>query len=86
MPSVFTLSGPGRKAKRRGLAGAQGKKTCYVIRVPATWNLGSTELRSCRPRRDVPADALVDYNLARRNEGLPPLRRLPTGTKITKKS
>jgi len=61
-------------------------KTCYIVRMPATAEVGSYSTTSCKPRKDVPKDALWDYNSARRHDGLPPVRRLPAGTKITRKA
>jgi len=62
------------------------KKHCYVITMPPTNEVGSYKTRYCGPKAGARASALWDYNSARRHDGLPPVERLPRGTKITKES
>jgi hypothetical protein len=60
------------------------KKHCYVITMPPTREVGSYKTKYCGPKAGARASALWDYNSARRHDGLPPVERLPPGTKITK--
>lgn len=60
------------------------KKSCWVITMPPTRDVGSYKTRYCGPKSGARASALWDYNSARRHDGLSPVDRLPAGTKITK--
>ena len=53
--------------------------TTYSITVPPTWHMGSRR-GICRSR----ADALQEYNQSRARDGLPPLKRMPNGTRYTR--
>ena len=54
----------------------------YEVRVPPTYHLGSYVLH-CRDSMwaTYRQDALIDYNINRKYAGLPPLKRMPAGTK-----
>ena len=60
-------------------------KTCYVVNVPPTREQGSYKTQHCGAKKAVRAAALWQYNSARAHDGLPPVRRLPAGVKITRK-
>ena len=62
------------------------RDTCYIVTMPPTRDVGSHQTRVCRPLREVRAEALWDYNSGRAHEGLPPVKRLPNGTKIRKET
>jgi hypothetical protein len=57
---------------------------CYVITVPPTSEVGSYKTKHCGSKAEARKHALWDYNKARAHDGLPPVRRLPAGTKIAK--
>ena len=59
-------------------------KRCYVFTVPPTWDVGSYKTRHCGPKSEARLRALWDYNRARAHDDLPPVSRLPRGTKITR--
>lgn len=54
----------------------------YTVTVPPTRDMGSYAL-NCRDSHwsTYRQDALIDYNISRRHEGLPPLKRMPAGTR-----
>jgi hypothetical protein len=37
-------------------------------------------MRFMTTRKELPADALSEYNSARAHDGLPPIKRMPSGT------
>lgn len=56
----------------------------FKVTVPPTWEQGSyTTIVSDNGRygETIAKQALWDYNSARRHDGLPPLKRMPNGTK-----
>lgn len=56
-----------------------------MIIVPPTAEQGSYKTTADTSRTETPAQqALSDYNSARSHDGLPPIRRMPAGTKYTK--
>ena len=71
-----------------GPAGPEGhatmRETRYVVTVPPTRDVGSYTTRVRGPVANARRDALWDYNSARRHDGLPPVDRMPSGTKYTK--
>lgn len=71
-------------AQRESRSHSTMKHVCYVITVPPTAEQGSYKTRHCGPKATARSHALWDYNSARRHDGLPPVTRLPSGTKITK--
>jgi len=53
----------------------------YRVTVPPTRDQGSyTTTARNGYGRTYRADALIDYNSCRAHDGLPPLRRMPSGT------
>lgn len=58
-------------------------KVCYVVNVPPTREQGSYKTFFCGRRTDVRSTALWEYNKARAHDGLPPVKRLPRGTKVS---
>lgn len=60
------------------------KETLYIVTVPPTAEVGSYKTRARGPIANARRDALWDYNSARRHDGLPPVDRMPRGTKYTK--
>ena len=57
---------------------------CYVITVPPTAEVGSYKTKHCGSKTEARKHALWDYNKAREHDGLPPVQRLPAGTKVLK--
>ena len=57
---------------------------CYVITMPPTAEVGSYKTKHCGSKTEARKHALWDYNKARAHDGLPPVQRLPMGTKVTK--
>jgi hypothetical protein len=57
---------------------------CYVITVPPTAEVGSYKTKHCGSKTEARKHALWDYNKAREHDGLPPVKRLPAGTKVAK--
>ncbi len=56
--------------------------TKYKVTVPPTMEQGSySTVVSGGYHQTVPQAALQDYNSCRAHDGLPPLRRMPAGTK-----
>jgi len=49
-----------------------------MVKVPPTWEQGSYYTHASDR-----ADALSQYNSARAHDGLPPIKRMPNGTKYT---
>ena len=61
--------------------------TKYKVTVPPTMEQGSyTTIVSRGYYQTVPQAALQDYNSARAHDGLPPIRRMPAGTKYVRLS
>lgn len=60
-------------------------KTRYQFTVPPTMEQGSHK-GNCAPGyfTSYRADALQEYNSARAHDGLPPLKRMPRGTKYSR--
>lgn len=60
-------------------------RTIYIVTVPPTWEQGSytTRVRATYYESYRQA-ALSDYNSARAHDGLPPIKRMPRGTKYTR--
>ena len=57
----------------------------YIVNVPPTWEQGSyVTIVSTEWDRRYRQLALEDYNSARQHDGLPPIQRMPKGTKYTK--
>ena len=59
--------------------------TKYIVKVPSTRDMGSYGtwvFDNCG--ETVAEAALWDYNSARKHDGLPPLKRMPAGTKYRK--
>ncbi len=54
-------------------------KTRLKVEVGPTWEQGNTKFLA-----GSKADALWEYNSMRAHDGLPPLRRMPRGTKYTR--
>lgn len=50
----------------------------FIVTVGPTWEQGSTKLVA-----DSREDALWQYNSCRAHDGLPPIKRMPRGTKYT---
>ena len=65
-------------------SGVAGRDTRYVVTVPPTREMGSYKTRVHGPMSNARRDALWDYNSARRHDDLPPVDRMPSGTKYTK--
>ena len=60
-------------------------KTKYRVEFPVTKNMGSySTVAKASPMETVEENALWDYNSARAHDGLPPLKVLPKGTKMTR--
>jgi len=59
-------------------------KKLYVVTVPPTAEVGSYTTRVRGPLPNARRDALWDYNSTRGHDGLPPVDRMPRGTKYTK--
>lgn len=57
---------------------------CYVITMPPTAEVGSYKTKHCGSKAEAREHALWDYNKAREHDGLPPVQRLPAGTKVAK--
>lgn len=59
----------------------------YIVTVPPTEEQGSykTTIRVSRGETKAQA-ALWDYNSARAHDGLPPVKKMPAGTKYTRKT
>lgn len=54
----------------------------FKFTVPPTWEQGSySGIASGNSTNQCLADALWDYNSCRAHDGLPPLNRMPNGTK-----
>lgn len=55
----------------------------YKVKVPPTWEQGSAVFNaSASGRREtMRQNALSTYNSMRAHDGLPPVRRMPAGTK-----
>ena len=57
----------------------------WSVRVPPTMEQGSyTTNVSGSTQAEARANALWDYNSARAHDGLPPVKRLPAGTKVVR--
>ncbi len=54
-------------------------KSKFTVEVGPTWEQGNTKFVA-----DSRADALWEYNSMRAHDGLPPLKRMPKGTKYTR--
>lgn len=57
----------------------------YLVIVPPTMEQGSASF-NCRDSHwgSYRKDALIDYNIMRAHDGLPPIQRMPRGTKYEK--
>jgi hypothetical protein len=56
----------------------------FIVKVPPTWEQGSyTTSARASYGQTMRAAALQDYNSARAHDGLPPIKRMPKGTKYT---
>ena len=62
------------------------RDTRYVVTVPPTREMGSYKTRVRGPMPNARRDALWDYNSARDHDALPPVDRMPSGTKYTKEA